>query len=217
MIFAKSFYVFAFMLIFLAATFSVAIANDDKVKSLGDILNPKTDYGSDGKPVTAASMANHYYKTCTSKDSLVFDDIEKDILCSCTAAKMSENLTIEDFMMLDNKTPKGKDARGRMLAYSYAPCMEYVIEKKVSTDCYVSKRLDDIIIGKSLICDCVAERFKEHISLVAPRMITTYMLYEPMGMNPLEDYFVKKDYYAQHDVFMRQCRFDFEYSRDNKR
>ncbi len=196
---------------------AITLANDDEVKPLGDILNPKTEYDDDGKAITSASLANKYYKKCINENSLIFDDIEKDILCSCTAAKMSETLAIEDFKNLDKKGSKGKESRGRMLAYSYAPCMEYVVEKKVTTDCYISKNLDDIVVGKSEICKCVSDNFKQFIKLEAPKMITKYMLYEPMGLNPLEDYFKKKDYWAQHKVFMRQCRFKFEYYRDNKR
>ncbi len=204
-----------FSMLILAASHSAAQSNDDTGKSLSDILNPKTE--TDNRPLTADLMANRYYKSCVAKKSLSFDDIEKDILCSCVAAKMSENLTVADFQNLDKKTKSGKKARSMMLAYSYAPCMGYVIEKKASTDCYISKRLDDIITGKSLICKCVADRFKQHIALEAPRMITTSQLYEPMDLNPLERYFMKKDYHAQHKIMMRQCRFDFEYHRDNKR
>ncbi len=214
----KSFiHIFIISIILFTASTSIAQSNDDDVKSLGDILNPKTDYDNDGKALTAASMANNYYNSCIDKNNFVFDEIEKNILCSCTAAKMSENLTVDDFMALDKKTAKGKDARGRMLAYSYAPCMEYVVDKKVSTDCYISKSLDDIVIGKSHICKCVADRFKQHINRAAPSIITSSMLNEPMTLDPLGYYFKNRDYYAQHKVFMGQCRFDFEYHRDNKR
>ncbi len=213
--FYRFFAIAIFSILIFASSHSIAQSNGDASKSLDDILNPKVE--TDDKPLTAALMANRYYKTCIEEKSLSFDDIEKDILCSCVAAKMSENLTVDEFKGLDKKTKAGKKARNMMLAYSYAPCMGYVINKKASTDCYISKRLDDIIIGKSLICKCVADRFKQHIALDAPRMIIRSQLYEPMDLNPLERYFMEKDYHAQHRIIMNQCRFDFEYHRDNKR
>ncbi|GEM_PF-2126859 len=199
------------------ATPSTAQSTDEEVKSLGDILNPRMDYGNDGKPLTSAIMANHYFKTCMEEKSYIFGEDEKEILCGCTSAKMSETLTVTEFMELNKKTSRGREARSRMLAYDYAPCMEYVIEKKVRTDCMTSSRLEDIVRGKAAVCRCVSNRFKDYINDNAAYIIMRATHFDPMTLTPLEHYFSEKDYSSQRDVIINQCRYDFEYARDNKR
>lgn len=184
--------------------------------SLDSILNEGENYGNNGKPLTSAIMANHYYKTCTMEQSLVFDEEEMKTLCGCNAAKMSEILTVQDFQNLYNQNDKGRDARSRMLAFAYAPCMEHVIEKKVRYDCYSSSQMDDILRGGKLICDCVVDKFTGYVSRNAANIILTSTHYAPMSLNPLEHYFTTRNYNGQHKGYMRQCHYKFVYDRDNK-
>ncbi len=198
---------------------SVAVAQENKneeVQSLGDILNAPEEFGNNGEPLTSAIMANHYYETCTSKKNLAFDEEETKILCGCNAAEMSEILTVQEFKDLDKNTRKGKEARGKALAYAYAPCMKYVIEKKVKYDCYVSNKLDDIVVGKRSLCKCVVDSFKRYFDNNATSIITRATHNNPMTMNPLEDYFIETNYRSQQAHVIKQCRFKFLYKRDNK-
>ncbi|PCJ96336.1 MAG: hypothetical protein COA45_11060 [Zetaproteobacteria bacterium] len=221
MIYKQNFNILALMLIifFGLATFPpTAFAQEKKnadVKSLGDILNQPKDYGNDGKPLTSAIMANHYYKICTSKKNLAFDEEETKILCGCNAAEMSELLSVQEFKDLDKNTRKGKDARGKSLAYAYAPCMKHVIEKKVKYDCYVSRKLDDIVVGKKTLCKCVVNNFKSYFDQSATDIIMRATHNDPMTMNPLEDFFMETNYRAQHDHYIQQCRFEFLYNKEN--
>ena len=206
-----------FVLLFCIYLHAPAFAqSNNKVQSLGEILNEKPDYDSDGKPLTSAIMANHYYKNCVNKESLVFNKNEKKILCGCTSAEMSEVLSVQDFKNMEKKTRKGKDARGRMLAYAYAPCMDYVIHEKIRQNCRQSKSLEDIVSGKKIICSCVIDRFKQFLKTNASYIITDAIHHDPMTLDPLEYYFTRGNYYPQRDVFMRQCRYKFEHARDNR-
>ncbi len=191
--------------------------NDEQVKSLGEILNPEEEsYGSNGKPLTSAIMANHYYKNCVNKENFVFEKPEKEILCGCTSAKMSELLTVKEFKLLNEKSKSGKDARMKMLTYAYAPCMEYVIEKKVKSDCYKSKSLDGVVFGKKAICNCTANHFENFVNRNAAYIIMNAVHYNPMTTDPLGDFFLSSNYYSQRDLFARRCRFDFQFKKDNK-
>ncbi|MGH1378420.1 MAG: hypothetical protein ACRBB3_06325 [Alphaproteobacteria bacterium] len=189
--------------------------NND-VQSLSDILNDEEDYGSNGKPLTSEIMANHYYKTCSNKKNLSFDEEETKIICACSSAKMSEILSVQEFKDLEKKTKAGKDARGKYIAYAYAPCMKHVIERKVKHDCYASKSLDDVVSGKKSLCKCVVDRFKYHIDQNATLIVRKATHYNPMTLNPLEEYFKHDNYYSQRDHTIKQCRFEFFYKIENR-
>lgn len=222
MIYRTSFHILTLILTLFMCTamlHSAAFAqrtDENNVESLGDILNKPEDYGNKGQPLTSAIMANHYYMNCINEKSLTFEEEEKKILCGCNAAKMSEYLSVQEFKDLRVKNRKGKNARGKALAYAYAPCMKYVIEKKVKHDCYVSKKLDDIVVGKKTLCKCVVDDFKYFFDQNAIHIIKDAVHYNPMTLNPLEDYFKKADYSNRRRYFIKQCRFKFLYNRDNK-
>ena len=220
MILENTFQKIALVLIFSALTMvaSQALAQgneEEEVKSLGEILNPVPDFDENMPGLTPADFANQYYKECAAEESWVLDPEEKKYLCGCNSAKMSELLTVQEFRDLDLKGPVGNEARGKMLAYAYSPCMDHVIEKKVKHDCYVSKHLENIVNGKKLICKCSADRFKRFMSLNSPTIIMNAVHYDPMTIDPIEKYFADQNYFAQRDQFIKQCIYEVKYSFEN--
>lgn len=206
-----------FSLLLISAFTSLARAQtleEDRVQSLGEIFNPEGP--SLNQQATSSELANIYFENCLNKESLAFNDTEKETLCACTSSNIAETMDTEEVKLLEASGKKGKDARSKMLAFSYAPCMQHVIETKVQGDCYTSGYLDDIIRGKQLICGCVAKRYQELINKNAAFIITDAMHYNPMTLNPLEDYFTKVNYFAQQNHFIKQCKYQFSYDRDNK-
>lgn len=210
-----------FIALFLVGIFALALptaafAQNDDIENLGIILNPDVDYGNDGKPLTAAIMANYYYNQCTSQESLAFTDEELDILCSCTAAGMSKVLTVDEFKTLSQDNRKGLDARGKALAFAYAPCMEYAIAPKVRGNCMQSRHLQDIVVGKRQICRCTVDSYQQLIKETAPKIVMEGIKYDPMTMNPLEHHFTTTNYLQTLNSSIKFCRFRDKYKRDNK-
>ncbi len=190
--------------------------NNDEVKSLGEILNPELDYGNDGKPLTAEIMANYYYNRCKSTESLAFSETEMETLCACSAAEMSKVLTVDEFKVLYVDSRKGLDARGKAIAYGYVPCMEYALRSKFSSTCAISKRLNNVVVGKKQICKCATDSFMKETKETAPMRIMEGIKYDPMTLNPLEHYFTTYDYPASFDSHIKYCRFKDKYKRQNK-
>lgn len=210
-----------FLTLFLACILTMTapalvFAQNDNIENLGVILNPDVDYGNDGKPLTAAIMANYYYQQCTAKESLAFTDEEKDILCACTSAKMSKVLTVDEFKALWQDNRKGLDARGKALAFAYAPCMEFAVAPKVRGNCMQSPRLEDIVIGKKQICRCAVASYQQLIKETAPKIVMEGIKYDPMTMNPLEHHFTTSNYLQTLDASVKFCRYRDKYKRDNR-
>ncbi|MGH1455253.1 MAG: hypothetical protein ACRBDI_00575 [Alphaproteobacteria bacterium] len=192
-----------------------AFAQDDDMKSLGEILNPETDYGNNGEPLTSKFMANRYYKECISTESITMNTEEREMLCACNAAKSSQYLTVNDFKSLHEKSKKGRTARGKFLAYSYTKCMPFVVENIFKTDCYKSPKLKDIIVGKKKICSCAAHSFKDYVKSDQVLILDTVLLHHPRSIDPLEPYLQGDSYYLMRDNYINQCKFNFLYERDN--
>lgn len=186
-------------------------AQDDDVKSLGEILNQPVEEDDEGIELTPKILANRHYEKCVNKKSLIFDDEELNLLCTCTAANMSRTLTVEEFQNLDKETKDGKFARSTMLAYAYSPCMKPVAQLKAKKDCAISSQLDDIAVGKRHICDCAVKMFDQFMDSNIPQIITDAVYQDKMDMNPLRFYYVEWPYRSHLEQYVKQCVRKFRY------
>ena len=103
--------------IFLFILFAMPLdgfAEDDDVKSLGEILNQGPVQDDDGVELTPKLLANRYYKECTKEKSLIFDEEEQNLLCTCVSANMARTLSVEEFQLLDEDSAQGtwKETQG---------------------------------------------------------------------------------------------------------
>ncbi len=183
--------------------------------SLSDILNPQEEEEVRDVPITPALLANDYFKSCVAEETLAFNEFEKQLLCGCVSAKMSELLEIEDFKHLKAKTSKGRDVRSNVLAFAYAPCMEYPMETKVTDDCMISPELRDIVSGKELVCKCAKDEFIQHMHDHANTIFTQAQKYTPTTLNPLEYYIVHLGYDSLVNTFTKKCKYDVMYEKQN--
>ncbi len=217
----KVFLIFAYSLCFFIILAAPAIAqsniaDDDKVQSLGDILNPQSDDGVSSVK-NAKEMANIYYKKCIKEKSLAFDEEEKEILCACTSAEIGSVISTKEFKNLYKDNYKGKDARGKVLAYAYTKCMDYVIENKLFNDCMVSPTIKKIVTGKSAVCNCSTKSYKDIIAKDTSYIIMEAIKYDPMTLNPLEHYFTSTNYEYMFDKHTQYCYSRMLYNKHNKR
>tara|TARA_R110001592_G_scaffold16881_10_gene71662 strand:+ start:23050 stop:23703 length:654 start_codon:yes stop_codon:yes gene_type:complete len=209
--------IFSFLVCFALITPTMSSAQTDEqsddVQSLGDILNPKVD-GED-RAVTAKDMANIYYKKCMDKESLAFDDDEKEILCACTSANMAEVLKVSEFNNLYENNNKGRDARGKVIAYAYTACMGYVMEQKLYKDCVVSPIVRTLIAGKKSVCECSAKQYVDVINKDASYIIMQSLKHDPMTLNPLEHFFTTSNYGNTANKYIENCRYHMLYKKQN--
>lgn len=192
-----------------------AIAQDD-VQDLSEILNPTIDYGNDGKPLTSAIMSNYFYKQCLNEESLVLNSEEKQLLCTCQSANMAENLTVDEFKALKSDSVRGRNARGKAIAYGFTPCMEFILESKVSRDCLKSKTIENVIFGKKEMCACTTNHFKNFMTRDGTYLIMDAYKHEPMNLNPLEHYFRQDSYVNQYEFLLKRCRVDIQYKQERQ-
>ncbi len=188
-------------------------SEDDKVQSLGDILNPKADDMLGAK--TTQDMANIYFKRCLKTKTLAFDDEEKEMLCACTSANMGQVLTVSEFNVMHEDNLKGKDARGKVIAFAYTKCTDYVIESKLYNDCMVSPVLKSITRGKKDICECSAKEYVQRINKEMSYIIMESLKYDPMTLNPLERFFTTTNYGYMSEHYTKACRAKLLYQKHN--
>jgi hypothetical protein len=186
---------------------------DDEVKSLGEILNPKVkDYTAS---LPSKERGNIYYNNCMATESLAFDKDEKEILCACTASKLGNILTGEEFVQLYKDTKEGTEARMKVITFAYTECMDFAINQKVYKDCRVLPLLQNIVRGKKDLCQCTAGHYERLINEGAAHLILEGVKYQPMTLNPLEHYFTTDGYYNSLKQYTKVCRGQLMYNKHN--
>ncbi|MBI1300392.1 MAG: hypothetical protein GC137_01925 [Alphaproteobacteria bacterium] len=192
-------------------------AQDDAVKSLGEILNQPIQKDDEGIELTPKILANKYYEQCVAEKSFIFDDEELNLLCTCTSANMSRTLTVEEFQDLEKDTTAGKIARGTMLAFAYSPCMKPVVQLKTKKDCAVSSQLDDIVVGKRHVCSCAVKMFDQFMDSNIPQIVTEAVYQNKMELNPLKFFYSEWPYHNHLKQYITQCVRTFRYEQANQR
>jgi len=188
--------------------------NDDDVKSLGEILNPQPEQDPTNVQ-NADEMARVYYKSCMAEESLAFSNEEKDMLCACTAAHLDRTITPQDYRHINADTVKGRDIRGKVIAYAYLECVDYALESKFHADCMVSPIISSIIRGKSQVCSCTADKYKEMVANNTSYIVMEALKYNPMTLNPFEHYFTSRDHGDNMDNYIRHCKSRMLYKKHN--
>ncbi|MCK5385497.1 MAG: hypothetical protein KAJ29_07940 [Alphaproteobacteria bacterium] len=187
--------------------------SDNKVQSLGDILNPKI--GDYKENLSVDERGNIYFSKCMATESLAFDVEEKELLCACTSAKLGDIITGPEFVSLYKDTKKGETARLKVITYAYTKCIDYAIREKIYKDCRVLPVLKSIKYGKKNICECTANHYERLLTNGAAHLIMEGIKYAPMTLNPMERYFTTNAYYNTLSKYAKACRSQMLYDRHN--
>lgn len=199
------------LMVLISLSTTSARADNNEVKSLGEILNPQEKNNT--LKLSPIERGNFYYENCMQTESLAFDKNEKETLCTCTAAKMTNLLTNKEFSHLYKDSKEGSNARMKVITYAYTGCMNYVIEKKIRKDCATLPFLDTVFHGKKQVCACAVNQYNELMSKAAPEIFMDAIKYDPMTLNPLEHYFTSDAYYYNVKRYAKACRTKLLYEK----
>jgi len=112
-------------------------------------------------------MANKYYNNCIAKESpQKLSKESQDLLCACTAAKMMDNMTLDDIKTMSNpQDPDGaRQALNHMLVKVYAPCMEYPAKDHYFNTCLSDPKTKTISKDPTKLCGCMADKIASHLA-----------------------------------------------------
>ncbi|MBK6895072.1 MAG: hypothetical protein IPH06_00575 [Alphaproteobacteria bacterium] len=188
-----------------------AFAEDEK--TLEQILSPKDS--KSGKPNSEKSgveLAYDFFEKCsTSPDYFVSEKIQKEY-CRCKAAKMANSLSKKDFLALEEDSEDGNNARNGMRMNADSLCMRPAIKSYAKGVCMKDPHFKTIVLGKSKMCDCVADYMssyaKKHLPSIIIRAATEY----PLSLDPLSFFLSSEDFNMMYSVHKEYCYNKVVYS-----
>ncbi|MDB5490706.1 MAG: hypothetical protein JWO78_555 [Micavibrio sp.] len=133
------------------------------------------------KPVTQ-KVANTYYTSCMGHEDPRMDAEGQMSLCSCAAARMMGELTLEDITYM-SADPANKDGRARynkMLVNVYGPCMKLPVQKELAAQCMRDKKIKQFMLRDTTgMCECMAARTGDYIDAASEDIMLTILQAEP--------------------------------------
>lgn len=209
-----AFFSLIFCMCFIMHTADVNAQPHDDPSSL-PLPDATAEHNADA-PLTSEDYAIQYQKKCMAHVHTVYSDKEKEVVCGCTAAKMAETLTTDEFQILYDEDIKGQDVRDKAIAYAYAPCVRLIFNNLMTKDCLHSDHLKGVISGKNAICSCGVKTLSRIVNQMMPTIIIKIMKYNPLTLDPMEYYFSSEDYYIQSQKAFGQCSLQNRYSKENR-
>lgn len=170
--------------------------------SAQDVYIKKDKPAPPAKEMTATEMANTYFENCQKKQSAIMTNDTQEMLCACTAAKLSENMTVAEMEAMYTDTPEGQNMRNKMLLQVYAPCIEYPTHDLVLKGCLEN---DVKLKRKKQVCGCMAQNMSNYISVNAQSALISALQENPKSTDPLSTLLQSPTFAAQAQQTLAAC------------
>ncbi len=136
-------------------------------------------------PQNVEEYANRYYKNCLAQQNDVLNGENLELLCACTAAKFTENMTMEQISAIDSGSQEGLYQRNRILMFVYAPCIEFPTRALIMNQCLNDTKNQYTMKNQLKTCTCLAEGVAGDLKEQAPEVIKNALALNPKDLDPL--------------------------------
>ncbi len=135
-------------------------------------------------PITK-DAANAYYENCNAQPGQGLSNQSKEYLCACTAAKMMENMTVEDVKAMAAQNEQGRKAMNYMLVKVYAPCMNYPAKDHYYNTCIANPKTKILGGNPQAICTCMSDKIANYLANDGQKIFSDILRRNPNITDPM--------------------------------
>lgn len=144
-------------------------------------------------------VANAYYENCVSRDDPRMSDSAQNSLCSCSAAKFMEIMSLEEVVAMKKEIGPGRIAYNKMLREVYGPCMQAPIEEVLYEECSNDRHVKEFLLRDTTrLCRCTATRTGNVLAAEGAAIITRLLVQNPDMADPM-------NYILQDQIFRQKA------------
>lgn len=130
----------------------------------------------------------------------------KQILCTCTASFMQQNLTMSDLKAMNVKstTPTAQESQlqrnalNKMMTKVYAPCMEFPVHDLIQKQCMTD-------VKNKTICNCVSKNMAAYTAQSAQTTLGDVLAKNPNTFDPMGAIIDSPAFQTQQKSITLQC------------
>lgn len=162
-----------------------------------------------GTPVSKP-MADKFYQNCMAQPNAILSDKTKDMLCTCTTARMMKQLTVEDMRTMTQNDQAGRLALNKMLIEVYTPCMEFPVRDLIYDNCMKSKSQMGEVKNLEGLCGCMSSSTAEFVAKEGPQAIQNALKSDPFISDPLGPLMSSPEFQKASQEFTMACLMDYK-------
>lgn len=114
--------------------------------------------------LTGKELANAYYKNCIKTPPGIMKISSLNALCGCTAAEITNVMSVNEIRTMYENTPEGEFQRQRMMALVYVPCMKFPVSDMVSNNCLGQKAIREGLKKPVKVCNCLGNTMGDYVA-----------------------------------------------------
>ncbi len=145
------------------------------------VILPMTAYAT---PISE-QMANSYYDNCLGQQADGISQKSKEFMCACTAAKMMDNMQVEDIQAMSQQNQAGRNATNKMLVDVYAPCIEYPAYDHYYNTCITNPETAKMTSNTKRTCSCLADQVAGYLQKNAQTVFKDILMRNPNIIDPM--------------------------------
>lgn len=130
-------------------------------------------------------MANAYYQQCLQGNDPRISDQTKDMMCSCTAAAMMQNMSVEDVQTMAQQSQAGRNALNKMMINVYAPCIQYPARDYYFGTCINNPQTAQMSSNPQGLCTCLADNVAQHLGQNSQQVFSEILRRNPNITDPM--------------------------------
>ena len=130
-------------------------------------------------------MANSYYSNCVAKNAPGISQKSKEYMCACTAAKMMDNLSLEDIQAMNQQNQAGRLATNKMLIDVYAPCIEFPAYDYYYNNCITDPNTKTMTSNPQRTCSCLSDQVAAYLKGNAQTIFRDILMRDPNITDPM--------------------------------
>lgn len=145
-------------------------------------------FAAQAQTTVSKETANAYFNNCIAqKSEQSFSPQAQDMLCACTAARLTQFFSMEDMATMTNPQSAPDAQRGafnKMLINIYAPCMEEPTREFHYNACITNPQTAQYG-DPAKICRCMADEVAAHIKVHGPTVFEQLVARNPNITDPM--------------------------------
>lgn len=151
--------------------------------------------------LVSKETANSYYSNCIkAAPAQGFSQTGQQMLCACTAARLTQFFTMEDWKIMNAADPAiARPAHNKMMINVYAPCMGEPVRERYYNRCIGTQG------RQQQLCTCTADKLSVYVQYHGPRLLTEILGQAPHMQDPwsaIENY---PEFNAYIDMAAQEC------------
>ena len=164
------------------------------------------------EPQNITQFANAYYKNCLKQGHPALDENGLNMLCACTSANISKNMTVQNMRDMQTNSAEGHTQRARVMMFSYAPCIEHPAKLLVTQQCLKDLQARATEKNYYEVCDCQGNGVAEFMRERMPRTIESGLNRNLANFDPLNLLLQSTAFEQESQYHRNRCAQKYRFS-----